>query len=362
MLSTVFFADAATSYGNTLLDKVSSLFQAARFGKSIREGDLVAIKLHFGEAGNIGGISPLFARQVADEVRAVGGKPFLTDTSTLYRGLRRCAVDHLQLAVGNGYSFATVGVPIIIADGIGGADHALEDIPGLHFSEVKIASGVSEADALVALTHVTAHALFGFGGAVKNLGMGCATAAGKQMMHSDLLPKVKPARCTGCGRCFAVCPVEAVLWTGKRKARIDRDKCVGCGECTVACSEGAIAIQWKTEERVLQEKTAEYALGAIKPKGGRCIFYNFLINVTPQCDCESFNNPAVVPDLGVLASADPVAIDQATADLVNESTAGTSPRKGRDFFRALTGRDWSPQLDHGERIGLGTRRYKLVRL
>lgn len=362
MVSTVFLADATTSYGNTLLDKVSSLFRAARFGEGGREGGLVAIKLHFGEAGNMGGLSPLFARQVAEEVRALGGKPFLTDTSTLYRGPRRCAVDHLQVAVRNGYSFATVGVPIVIADGIRGTDCVVEHIPGDRFSEVKIASAVAGADALIALTHVTAHALFGFGGAVKNVGMGGATPAGKQMMHSELVPRVKPVRCTGCARCFEVCPAEAIAWTKARKARIDKDKCIGCGECTVLCPEDAIIIQWKTDERVLQEKTAEYALGVVRSKQGRCGFYNFLLNITPQCDCESFNNPPVVPDLGILGSTDPVAIDQASADLVNERMVSSSPRGGDDFFRTLTGRDWSFQLDHGERIGLGTRRYKLVRL
>lgn len=360
MVSEVYYADAKTGYGRSMPDKLAGLFGAAGFSRFIDEGRLVAVKIHFGEPGNVGFLSPLYARTVVDQVRACGGKPFLTDTNTLYLGARKNAVDHLQTALQHGFSYTTAGAPVVVADGLKGMDYAVVPVQGEHFTEVRIAAGIEHADALVVLSHFKGHALFGFGGAIKNIGMGCASPAGKQTIHSDVKPRVKPSRCTSCGNCFAVCPADAVIEAEEGKARIDRGKCIGCAECVVVCPANAVVVQWKTDEASVQRKTAEYALGVLTGKRDRAGFFNFLVNVSPECDCEPWNNPPLVPDLGILASCDPVALDQASVDMVNKAIRSGPYAGSEDKLREATGRDWSHILEHGEKMGLGSRSYELI--
>lgn len=366
MVSEIYFADMKSRYGRSLPDKVAELFKAAGFCHFIGEGHLVAVKMHFGEPGNVGFLSPLYVREVVEQIKGCGGRPFLTDTNTLYIGGRKNAVDHLATALRHGFTYTTAGAPVLIADGLRGMDYEVVPVRGEHFSSVNIASGIYHADALIVLSHFKGHALFGFGGALKNLGMGCASPAGKQTIHSDLKPRVKPSRCTSCGRCFAVCPAGAVTEIEEGKARIDREACIGCGECVVVCPVNAVIIQWKTDEASIQRKTAEYALGVMAGKENRAGFVNFLLNISPECDCEPWNNPPLVPDLGILASRDPVAIDQASVDLVNRAlgaaTAGGPLTGAEDRLRAATGRDWSHILEHGQKIGLGSRSYNLIEI
>ncbi|MCL5291739.1 MAG: DUF362 domain-containing protein [Actinobacteria bacterium] len=346
------------------LESVERLFDKAGFADLIDEDDLVAIKVHFGERGNTAFLSPLYVRRVVDKVKAAGGRPFLTDGNTLYKGSRSNAVDHLTTAIENGFSYATVGAPLLISDGLNGHDYLEVEIGGKHFDRVKIGSAIREADAIIAVSHFKGHEATGFGGAIKNVGMGCGSRAAKQLMHSDLLPTVDSGVCSACERCVGWCPAEAI--SVRSAAAIDYDKCLGCGECTVSCPKGAIAINWKTEPQAIQEKVAEYALGAIKDKGGKVGFVNFVIDVVPDCDCWSWNDAPIAPDIGIAASTDIVAIDQASVDLVN-STEGikggrlTDPYS-KDKFGELSGIDWTSQLAHAERIGLGKRKYELVRV
>jgi len=366
MVAEVFWTDMRTEKGKSLADKVERLWRRAGFDKIISEGDLVAVKLHFGERGNLAYIHPALVRRVVDLIRQQGGKPFLTDTNTLYVGSRSNAVDHLETAVEHGFVYAVVGAPVIIADGLRGKDYLNVTVDLKRFKEVKIASAIYHADALVVLSHFKGHELAGFGGTLKNLAMGCASPSGKQMMHSDVLPVVKEDKCTGCGRCREWCPAGAI--TVKDKAVIDPEKCIGCGECTVTCTRKAIKPNFKSEPEVLQEKMVEYAYGALKNKTGKAAFFNFVMHVSPDCDCNSWNDAPIVPDVGILASYDPVALDQASLDLVNAqpvlpgSALEGKEKKEGDKFLALTGYDGTRLLAYAEEIGMGNRKYNLVRI
>ncbi|HZD59929.1 MAG TPA: DUF362 domain-containing protein [Anaerolineae bacterium] len=344
------------------LDRTDQLFDRAKFSSLIEPGDIVAIKVHFGERGNTAFLSPLFVRRVVDKVKAAGGKPFITDANTLYVGTRSNAVDHLVTAIENGFSYATVGAPLIIADGVNGKDYITVGIDGKHIKEAKIGSAVYHADAMIALTHFKGHELTGFGGALKNVGMGLGSRSAKQMMHSDMLPSVDAEKCMSCGKCVKWCPAGAV--TVASAATIDASKCIGCGECTVTCSFQAIAVNWKTEPDIAQEKIVEYVWAVTKDKPGKVGYFNFVMNVSPDCDCWGWNDAPIVPDIGILASTDPIAIDHACADLVNATRGLPGSRLSEiddgDKFKAISGIDWRPQLAYGEKIGLGKRNYTLI--
>ncbi|HHY32535.1 MAG TPA: DUF362 domain-containing protein [Firmicutes bacterium] len=371
MSSKVYFTNMRTKSGLSLVDKVGVLFDAAGFSELFEKDDLVAIKLHVGEPGNLAYIPPQLVRKVVDKVKAAGARPFLTDSNTLYVGRRSNAVDHTVSALENGFTYATVGAPFIVADGLTGHEHMKVRIDGVRLKEVRIGAAIAQADAMIALSHFKGHEATGFGGAIKNIGMGSASRSGKQEQHSGLKPAVRPEKCTGCGRCVKWCPTGALSVGGDdRKARIDPERCIGCAECTITCNNRAIRVEWeKGQEGSLQEKMAEYALGVVKTKEGKCGFMNFVMNVSPQCDCYAWNDAPIVPNIGILASRDPVAIDAASADLVNqahalpgsaiEHIASADPHS--DKLAALYPEvDWTVQLRHGERIGLGTRDYTLV--
>jgi uncharacterized Fe-S center protein len=228
----VYFTDMRTREGDGLLEKTRRLFKSAGLEKCIARNDLVAIKLHWGEVGNLAYIAPPLVRSVVDKVKECGGKPFLTDANTLYRGGRKNAVDNIRTACLNGFTQETVGAPIIVADGLKGLDYVQVKGRGRHFETMKISSAIYHADAMIVLTHFKGHLLMGFGGAIKNLGMGCAAPAGKQAMHSDLLPAVNKSACTGCGTCLRHCPVSAIFLGKDKKAAIRKKICIGCGECT----------------------------------------------------------------------------------------------------------------------------------
>jgi uncharacterized protein len=365
MPSKVYFANLKCDWDHNLLDKISLLYKRAGFGSFIKEMDFVAIKLHFGEEGNVAFLQPPFFRRIAEEIKKSSGKPFLTDTNTLYSGKRKNAIDHVMLAAHHGFDIASMNAPVIIADGIRGLDYTKVDIDGKYYKKVNIASGIHNSDAMIVVSHFTGHELFGFGGAIKNLGMGCGSPSGKQMMHSDVLPKVKADKCTACGMCLKWCPVDAIIWTEKKKARIDKKKCIGCGECVVVCKFKAIGVNWKTDESIAQEKTVEYAVGAVQNKKEKCGYFNFLINISPDCDCANFNDAPIVPDIGILASKDPVAIDQASLDMVNKTTGIAGSRLNNDIhskdkFYAVTEMKSEAILSHGEKMGLGSRKYQVV--
>jgi len=362
--ATVWFAPVRSVKKESLVKRAGHLLKLAGIKHAISDGDLVAIKLHFGEEGNTGFVHPVFVREVVRQVRKAGGKPFLTDANTLYRGKRANSVDHLTCAVRNGFSFATVNAPIIIADGLNGKDGVDVPISGFdHFDSVRIGSAAVHADSMVVVTHVKGHEATGFGGAMKNVGMGLGTRSAKQRMHSDLKPQVNAEKCTACKKCVKACPVHAIEIHHK-VAVIDYDLCYGCGECVATCAYGAIGIQWKTEPDAIQEKIVEHCAGALADKEGKVVYISFVTNVSPDCDCWHFSDAPVVADIGVLASTDLVAIDQAAYDLVVQAAGlpgslGEGMARGADKFTTITGIDGTGAMRYAEQHGLGSRAYEL---
>jgi hypothetical protein len=331
-----------------------ALFDALKIS-FIKENSLVAIKMHFGEMGNNAYLKPANVKPVIDKIKQLKALPFLTDANTLYKGTRGDAVHHLGTAHAHGYDITAMGIPVIIADGLTGKDYVTVKVDLKHFKEVKIAAAAYHAESIVTLTHFKGHDLTGFGGALKNIGMGLGARSGKQMMHADVKPSVDAVKCTACGSCVSWCPVDAITMASG-KAEIDSSKCIGCAECVATCNFGAIAISWAGSPASAQEKIAEYFYGVLKDKKGKMVFFNFIIDVSPNCDCYGFNGAPVVPDIGVLASYDPVAIDAASVDMVNKAS-------GTDKFRQIyPDIDWSIQLSYAESLGIGERSYKITEI
>jgi uncharacterized Fe-S center protein len=366
MPSQVLAMDLRASLNENLFAKFNRLLDAVGFDQISSPRHLVAIKLHFGEKGNTAYISPTFLRQIVDRVRQLGGKPFLTDANTLYVGTRTNSVDHLTTAIENGFAFAVVGAPLTISDGLrGNSDVAVQvDLPT--YKEVYVGADVVHADALISVAHFKGHELAGFGGTLKNLGMGCASRRGKLAQHCEVSPKFNAKKCVGCGECVSHCPADAIVLV-KGKAKKDAAKCIGCGECIAVCPENAVSIPWDSNVARFQKKMVEYAAGVLKNKEKHSLFLNFVTRVTPQCDCYGYSDVSLVNDIGILASRDPVAIDQAAADLVNarpavaECCLQSNRGPGEDKFRGVYPHiDWSVQLAYAEELELGTRSYELV--
>ena len=368
MASNVYLADLRTGTKENLFDKIGSLMKQCGSGNRIAAGDLVAVKLHFGERGNHSFIRPVFVRRVVEELRNLNALPFLTDSSTLYPGERKEAVSALRCAIEHGFAYAVVNAPLVMCDGLRG--HTAVEVPveGELLKKVSIGAEIVEADALVAVSHFKCHELTGFGGALKNLGMGCASREGKLLQHSTVGPKVSTRECTACAVCIRACTHDAISFV-EGKAWIDPERCTGCGRCITACPEKVINVQWNEASDLVMKKMSEYALGALSGKKAKSFFLNFINHVSPACDCYGHSDAPIVNDIGICASVDPVALDQASADLVNQARGNrdTALRSGfepgGDKFRGVyPDIDWEVQLRHGEKIGLGTREYKLVRI
>ena len=268
----------------------------------VDEGDLTAIKLHFGERGNDGYLNPVLVRQVVDKVRERGGKPFLTDTNKLYTGSRHNAVDHIITALENGFDYTVTRAPLIISDGLRSDNSVEVRIDRKRLEKVTLARDIVTADSLIALSHFKGHEMTGFGGAIKNIAMGGAPAIGKKEQHACRMA-VDRDKCIGCGKCYDVCPGGAVM-IEESKARILIERCIGCGECLTVCTENAAGIDWATELRPMVERMAEYAYGVAQCHKGHIGYMNFLLNVTPDCDCTPWSDANIVPNIGILASKD----------------------------------------------------------
>jgi len=364
--SKVYFTDLRTSFKRNLLSKVTSLLENIDLKGVISPRSLAAVKLHFGEKGNLAFIRPNFIRRIVDDIKECGAYPFLTDTNTLYSGSRGNSVSHLNTAIENGFAYAVVNAPIIIADGLMGGSYETVMINQAIIKNAFIAKDIYNSDALISVAHFKGHEASGFGGTIKNLGMGCAARKGKLQQHSGLSPKIKGKKCVGCGDCAGRCAQSAISIKNE-KAVIDTEKCVGCGECIIICPNDAIEVQWGRDTTLFQKKMVEYAYAALKGKEKRSAFLNFLLQISPACDCTPFNDAPIVRDLGIMASRDPVAIDQASVDMVNGQAAldGSCLKShkdiGDDKFRGVyPGIDWNVQLEYAEEIGLGRRNYELI--
>ena len=361
----VYFTDFRMRNDDNHQTKLRRLMEAAGMDQIDFRDKFVAIKIHFGELGNLAFLRPNFARYVADYVKELGGKPFLTDCNTLYVGSRKNALDHLDTAMLNGFGPMTTGCQVIIADGLRGTDDV--EVPvegGVLCRTAKIGRAIMDADIVISLNHFKGHEMTGFGGALKNLGIGCGSRDGKTDMHAEGKPLVKQELCVGCGACARVCAHEGPRFEKNGKAYIDHSRCLGCGRCIGVCPQKAIE---KMDDQVsvhLNRKIAEYAKAVVD--GRPCFHINIVNQVSPNCDCHPESDAAIVPDVGMFASFDPVAIDVACADAVNRQPVtpmGLLAGKAgaADRFHSLHPiTDWRSGPEHGETIGLGTMDYELV--
>jgi uncharacterized protein len=330
------------------------LWGAMNLDTIVAKGALVALKQHFGEKGSKYFVPAAVAKAVGERVRQAGGKPFSTDSNTLYNGMRCNAVDHLELAREHGFSHDKLGFPVIIADGLKGESQVTLEGHGEALQHVFLAGAGYMADSAIMLTHVTGHLAAGIGAAIKNVAMGFAGRAGKLQQHHSAQPIFTQSKCKACGRCAKHCPTGAIL-VKNEAAEIDLKQCIGCGECYAFCPHGAVSFEWSTTSPDLQRKMAEYCLAFQKEKAGHVAYFNFMTRVTKNCDCLA-KNEECLPDLGLLGSTDIVAVDVATADLL-------SKKHGRDVFAEYWPEcDHRIQLEYGEKIGLGSTKYDLVQV
>jgi uncharacterized Fe-S center protein len=331
------------------------LLEACGLREVVSPQDRTAVKIHVGEKHNTTHLAPRLVRAVVEGVKRAGGNPFLTETSTLYKGERSNAIAHLAHAFAHGFTYEAIGAPFIMADGLAGTSEVEVPIPGILFDKVAIAREVLFADSLLAVTHATGHLGNGLGAAIKNLGMGLASRMGKLRQHSSVKPTVDPAACNFCAQCLKWCPVEAIAERGG-KAFIVSEVCIGCGECLAVCRFDAVRHDWGADLGQLQRREAEHALGAIQDKRDKLLILSYLVDMTKDCDCLARAQEPLQPDAGILASRDPVAADQAALDLTRERCGASLAEAGWPAIDATV------QLEHGEKIGLGSRTYKLERV
>jgi len=355
MKSKVYFIETNIKEdAKTISKKAKEIFIKSGISDLIEKDNFIALKIHFGEKGNKGHIKPEWLQDIISSIKEKTNYVFFTDTNTLYRGSRAEAISHLRIAEEHGFSLKTAGIPVIIADGLFGRDYEEVEINQKHFSKVKIARAIHDADFLLCLTHITGHILTGFGGTIKNIAMGCSSRTGKLEQHCDVKPDINSYKCNGCKLCISFCPADAIFLK-EDKAYIDEKKCIGCGECLAICRQGAVKINWDESSIRVQEKMVEYALGVLKTKE-KCGFINFILKTTKDCDCLAKDQPPIVEDIGILASYDPIAIDMASADLINKKV-------GEDLFRRIyPSIDWKVQFKYGNKIGLGNLEYELIKI
>lgn len=369
MTSDVYYTDMRVESGDNLIDKTKRLIEEAGIGEIDVERRFVAIKLHFGEHGNLSYLRPNYVKVISDAVRARGGIPFMTDCSTLYVGMRKNAVDHMLNAELNGFNYISGGCPLIIGDGLKGTDDV--EIPvtgGKYIKTAKIGHAIADADVIITLNHFKCHELTGFGGALKNLGMGCGSRRGKMEMHASGKPYVTEGDCKGCGKCAQICAHDAVR-IEKKKASIDLGKCVGCGRCIGTCPFDAIYTEFDENKDMLNGKIVEYAKAVID--GKKHFHVTVLADVSPYCDCHSDNDMPIIPNVGIFASFDPVALDRACVDMAQAQPMNAGSRlyensggeKPDDIFLCTNPKSrWQSNFTHAAHMGMGDGSYRLKKV
>ena len=367
MTPKVYTANFCVGTGESLPQRLARLCMSAGMDKIDFQDKFVAIKIHFGELGNLAYLRPNYAKVVVDLVKDLGGKPFLTDANTLYVGSRKNALDHIETAYLNGFTPYSTGCHVIIADGLKGTDDVAVPVNGEYVKEAMIGRAIMDADIVISLNHFKGHEEMGFGGAVKNLGMGCGSCAGKRDMHSSGRPLLDQDKCVNCGECVKNCAHDGPKLTDAGTRKIDWVTCVGCGRCIDVCPVKAIYHDSAEAVRVLGYKVAEYAKAVVQDRPNFHI--NLVLDVSPYCDCHAENDLPIVPDVGMFASFDPVALDLACADAVNAQPVNPGSkldRAGRPDLDNLTAcfpqNSWRAQIEHGKKIGLGEDSYELVQI
>lgn len=307
--------------------------------------DSLAVKVHFGEPGNITYLKPDFTKAVCEELKNKVKNLSLIEGTILYKGARSFASGHKKVALDHGFDFA----PVEIIDGENGNEEVKIKIDGKHFKEAKIGKGIEKFNAVLAISHFKGHRIASFGGALKNIGMGLGSRGGKLAMHQAFKIAFDSEMCKGCGLCATKCPGGAIFLEGG-KSKIDYEKCLGCGLCISVCPFGAIAVPWQSvvTGKEIQERIAEYAAAVLK--GRKAFFVNALINITDCCDCMGAPLEPIMGDIGILLSDDIVAIEQASLDLVGKEKFTTPENNPED------------QIDHAVFMGLGEKEYEIVNL
>ena len=367
--SKVYFTNLRTNPSANLLKKLDNLVKKAGIETIDFDHKLTALKVHFGEPGNLAYLRPNWAARIVRLVKGKNANAFLTDCNTLYHGRRSNGPDHLEAAFENGYNPFTTGCQVIIADGVKGIDYREIELGMEYCKSAKIGSAIADADVIISLNHFKGHEMMGFGGALKNLGMGCASVGGKLFLHSGSSPQIYETNCTGCRICEKYCNYDAIKVGRDKIAHIDYEKCTGCGQCIAVCQYDASRVVWQNNSVLVNRRIAEYTYAVLKDKPSFHI--NFIIDVSPNCDCWDFNDYPMVPNIGIAASFDPIALDQASADMVTAAPALPGSKICEDSHKGnLEGEDkfgmthpdthWQSALEHGEKIGLGTRKYKLI--
>ena len=370
--SKVYFTDFRVGLGTNLLQKLQKLCKVAGIKNIDMDGKFVAIKMHFGELGNMAFLRPNYAKAIADLVKEQGGLPFLTDCNTLYPGSRKHALEHLDCANINGFNTTTTGCQIIIGDGLRGTDEVSIPVKnGEYVKEAKIGRAIMDADVFISLAHFKGHEMTGFGGAIKNIGMGCGSRAGKMEQHSSGKPDIHEELCRGCRRCGRECGSNAITYENN-KAKINQDLCKGCGRCIGACAYDAVYNpQWDAGD-LLDRKMAEYAQAVCQNRP--CFHINLAMDISPNCDCHGENDAAILPNIGMFASFDPVALDQACVDACQQQEPMPNSQLSDNlakpdwehyhdhFMDSNPNVHWKETLEHAEKIGVGTREYELVKL
>ncbi len=369
----VYFTDFHTkAFGDGLPYKLKKLIKAAGIQKIDLDGKFAAIKMHFGELGNISFLRPNYAKAVADVVKELGGHPFLTDCNTLYPGSRKNALEHLYCAWENGFTPLTVGCPILIGDGLKGTDDIAVPVKGGEYiQEAKIGRAIMDADVFISLTHFKGHEMTGFGGAIKNIGMGCGSRAGKKDQHNDGKPSIDSEKCRGCRRCQQECANNGLEFDeASKKMRVNQEHCVGCGRCLGACNFDAISFDSSAALSDLNCRMAEYTKAVVD--GRPCFHISLVVDVSPNCDCHCENDLPILPNIGMFASFDPLALDQACVDacMAADPLPGSQLAKNMEkadfidhhdhFTNSTPESEWKTCLEHAEKIGLGTREYELI--
>ncbi len=355
MVSKVYFIRAAVAEGEeAICEKARRLFRAGGFASCFAENDFTAVKVHVGEDTNTTHVKAPYIKGLVEELLALKTKPFITDTTTLYSGRRRNAVDHAIMAAEHGFCIEGLGAPFVAPDGLFGTDEIPVEINGKLNKQVFIASGIVKCQSILSIAHFTGHPAACAGATLKTLGMGCASKKGKLKQHAALKLSIND-KCTLCGQCFKHCPADAIT-LGKKKANIHQDKCISCAECLAVCRFSAVQCNWGEESKILQQGIAEYAMGTLKGKERKSAFFNFLLSITKDCDCfDEPDMPNIVEDIGILASTNPVAVDEAAIDLVEGAA-------GKKLGRLLGNAKLNPrhQVEHAETIGLASAKYELI--
>mgnify|MGYP003880575539 FL=1 len=353
MLSTVYFLKLDEREDPSSIAKKSKIFLKYLKNKlPFRSGDFVGVKTHFGEKDNKTYIRPQIVKELINILKTIPVKPFLVETSTLYRGSRSNGIDHLITAFQHGFGWEKIGVPIVMVDGIFGDMEVSITVDGKHSKEVNIAADVAKLDGLFVISHFKGHIQAGFGGIIKNLGMGLSSRKGKLKQHSLMTPEISREKCTGCWMCIRWCPKDTIR-KADGYAVIDKAGCIGCGECLAVCKFGAVRFDWGREGEALMEMMAEHSAGVIKAVNGRVFYITYLMNISKDCDCMGGRPTIISRDIGVLAGDDPVAVEKASYDMFK-----TINNQGIEQFV-------NPRIDpliqvyHAEKLGLGTTDYNI---